>query len=88
MTYTFTPLPLPAGCRRLVPETKSLPSPHEIPPTPLGPGESYAGVYVPLLAEAVVRANKRRKAAGRPQLVQLQVGAGRGGAGRGGEAHV
>ncbi|PNW80334.1 hypothetical protein CHLRE_07g313164v5 [Chlamydomonas reinhardtii] len=35
-------------------------------------GESYAGVYVPLLAEAVVRANKRRKAAGRPQLVQLQ----------------
>ncbi|KAG2441169.1 hypothetical protein HXX76_004021 [Chlamydomonas incerta] len=35
-------------------------------------GESYAGVYVPLLADAIVGANKQRAAAGRSPLVQLQ----------------
>ncbi|KAG2450264.1 hypothetical protein HYH02_004775 [Chlamydomonas schloesseri] len=35
-------------------------------------GESYAGVYVPLLADALVTANRQREAAGRPPLVQLQ----------------
>ncbi len=37
-------------------------------------GESYGGVYVPLLAQALVEANRRREQQGRPRLVDLQVG--------------
>ncbi|KAG2482615.1 hypothetical protein HYH03_018458 [Edaphochlamys debaryana] len=35
-------------------------------------GESYGGVYVPLLATALVKANKKRSGEGQPPLVNLQ----------------
>ncbi|PNG99095.1 hypothetical protein TSOC_015133 [Tetrabaena socialis] len=36
-------------------------------------GESYSGVFVPMLAEALLKANEELQKAGEPLLVQLAV---------------